>query len=352
MHDMRHALRTKAAVAAALLLLPNVASAGPFEGKTINMVIGSAAGGGTDVTGRLVATFLTRHLPDRPVVVVRNMPGASGITAMNHVANQTKPDGLTAIFGATPQVDPQNYRKSNAQYDPSAFHYVGGIGRGGYVMLISAQALPRLRNMAAGPVMMGSVPGVPRNAMQMTMWGIEYLGWNAKWVAGYPGTHDLTLALDRGEIDMTTTGNLAEISERVSSGKFTIVTQTGNMEGEKAVPRPEFANVPVFNDLMYGKLASAVAGQAFQYWVSINSVDKFISLAPGTQAEMVALYRGSFDALSADRDFLAKGRAVSDDFMPMTGDTLQQRVKVLAATSDEATDFIKGLMRKQGLNVD
>src|SRR5262249_61497610 len=32
-----------------------------FRGKTITMIIGASAGGGSDATGRLIAPFLTKH---------------------------------------------------------------------------------------------------------------------------------------------------------------------------------------------------------------------------------------------------------------------------------------------------
>ena len=60
---------------------------------------------------------------------------------------------------------------------------------------------------------MGALGGVPRSGMQTTAWGIDYLGWNAKWVLGYRGTNDLMVALERGEIDMTSTGNLFQIQK-------------------------------------------------------------------------------------------------------------------------------------------
>ena len=42
-----------------------------FRGRTITMLVGSAAGGGTDATGRLVAPFLTKYLPGNPAVCCR-----------------------------------------------------------------------------------------------------------------------------------------------------------------------------------------------------------------------------------------------------------------------------------------
>src|SRR4051812_25179839 len=62
-----------------------------FEGKTVTMMIGSAAGGGTDASGRLIARFLGKYLPGNPTVIVKNVPGAQGMTSMNYFANQVAP---------------------------------------------------------------------------------------------------------------------------------------------------------------------------------------------------------------------------------------------------------------------
>ena len=77
--------------------------------------------------------------------------------------------------------------------------YGGGIGRGGSTVVIRKDAEDRLYDKSKPPVIMGAVGGQPRSGMQTTAWGIEILGWNAKWVLGYPGTNDLVLALERGE---------------------------------------------------------------------------------------------------------------------------------------------------------
>lgn len=51
-----------------------------FAGKTVRMILGQAAGGGADVSARLIAAFLGKYLPGSPVIIVQNMPGANGIT--------------------------------------------------------------------------------------------------------------------------------------------------------------------------------------------------------------------------------------------------------------------------------
>src|SRR6478736_9425189 len=99
--------------------------ASPFQGKTVTLIVGSPAGGGTDTSGRLIASLIARHLPGRPAVIVRNIPGAQGITAMNYFARQVTPDGLTVTMASTTQADPLLYRKPQSQYDPTTFSFVG-----------------------------------------------------------------------------------------------------------------------------------------------------------------------------------------------------------------------------------
>jgi len=126
------------------------------------------------------------------------MPGAGGVIAFNYIVQQTKPDGLLYTVAPSDPVDPLNYRKAGAQYDPKAFRYFGGIHRGGNALLINRAAEKRPYDKTAAAVVMGSVGPWPRAAMLVALWGIEYLGWNARWVCGYAGTTDVMLALERG----------------------------------------------------------------------------------------------------------------------------------------------------------
>jgi hypothetical protein len=64
-----------------------------YHGKTINLIVGYAAGAGYDFFGRLTARHLGRHIPGQPAVVVQNMPGAGGILAANYVYNAATKDG-------------------------------------------------------------------------------------------------------------------------------------------------------------------------------------------------------------------------------------------------------------------
>jgi hypothetical protein len=53
------------------------------------------AGDAYDIYARLLATYMGKHIPGNPNIMVQNMPGASSMIAANYVYNVAKPDGLT-----------------------------------------------------------------------------------------------------------------------------------------------------------------------------------------------------------------------------------------------------------------
>lgn len=340
------------ALAAALGLMAHQARAVDFKNKQISMVIGSEAGGGTDSAGRLIAPFLEKYLPGNPSVVVRNMPGAQGITALVYVVHQTKPDGLTVIQASSQQANPLTYQRAKPGYDPTTFRYVGGVGRGGTVVLINKDAEKRLYEKGDNPVFLGAIDGI-RSGEQVAIWGAEYLGWNIKWIIGYRGTAASTMALEAGEIDMFTTGTLGQITRLVESGRFKILSQTGTLVGGKYVGRPEFGDAPFFQEQMQGKISDPVAQQAYRHWESVNALDKWTALAEGTPDDIVDTYRDAFAKMFKDPEFIERGTKVSDDLTPMNYETVETLVHQLVSnTTEDAEQYIKGVLRKHGLRVE
>jgi hypothetical protein len=340
-------------VALAALGMSGAAAQAPvsLKGKTVTMLVGSDPGGGTDAAGRLIAIYLRKFLPGEPNIVVQNMPGASGMTALNYFVHRTQPDGLTIVMGSISTIDPVVFRNANAQYDPKSFRFAGGVGRGGSVIFVNKAAEPRLFDKSLKPVMIGSVQAMPRPAIQPVIWCIEYLGWNAGSVNGYHGTSDTKLALDRGEIDMTSTGNIFQVQDRLDSGRLKIITQTGWLQGGKVVGRAEFGDAPLFPDLMKGKIKDPIAQKAFALWTALNTGDKWLALPPGTPDDILAAYRDAFAKLAGEPEFLQQGERISEGFALMSARDVEIVVGTLADSPPEAVDYTKMLMRKQGIHV-
>jgi tripartite-type tricarboxylate transporter receptor subunit TctC len=64
--------------------------------KKVSMYISSGAGGTYDAYARIIARHMGNHLPGKPKVLPRNMPGASGLRATNFLYRVAPKDG-TAI---------------------------------------------------------------------------------------------------------------------------------------------------------------------------------------------------------------------------------------------------------------
>jgi tripartite-type tricarboxylate transporter receptor subunit TctC len=62
-----------------------------YQGKNVNFIINFAAGGPTDIEGRIVARHLAKHIPGQPTFIPQNMAGAGGVTGMNFLGEVAKP---------------------------------------------------------------------------------------------------------------------------------------------------------------------------------------------------------------------------------------------------------------------
>lgn len=337
-----------AALGAAALVAPAAAQDVDFRGKTLNVLISTRAGGGTDAQARLIGRHLPKYLPGTPQATYSNMPGAAGVKAINHFTQRTKPDGTTLLVASGESVEPGTLQNPATRYDPRELRIVGGTTSGGTVLLMRQDAAPRLTDKTARPVVVGA-PDPTRTVVTMTLLGAEYLGWNMKWVIGYGGTPGLMLAVQQGETDVFGTSTLFHLNQLKQTGKFAGLAQDGDFADGKFAPRKAFPEVPVLSDLLAGKL-SGVALDAYETWVYSNQVGKWLALAPGTPDAVFKLYETAFARLFQDAEFVAEAKkSFGEDFEGMAGRDLQAIVARLYATSPEALDFLAGLRAKYGL---
>lgn len=348
------------AATAALVALPAAtpsahAEGVTFKGKTVTLLVGSGSGGSTDTSARLFTPFLTRYLPGNPNVIVQNMPGAHNMTAMNYFAQVSKPDGLTIIVGSGSEVDPINYRVAQSHYDPTTFEMIGGVNLGGTGMVIRNDAIARLTDKNAKPIVLGSIAGYPHLGTQMSAWGIKYLGWNARWVTGYGNDSDLGLALERGEIETSTFAD-ADFSQQLvrllDKSKFTIPYQTGIDAGKLTSQQPAMKGVPIFDQAMKGKITDPLALEAYEYWRDLSYVFKWFALPPNTDKAIVAAYRASYNKAVVDPEFVAASQKVTPGFSVLPVEDLIENVKEVAGVRNAALTFMTDMLREQGLKVE
>jgi tripartite-type tricarboxylate transporter receptor subunit TctC len=327
---------------------PGMAEDISFAGKRLNAIIGATSGGGTDLTTRLVGRYLEKYLPGHPQVVYRNMPAGNGVQATNYFANEAHRDGTYWMGGGNAYIDAQVLRQSTVKYDPRTFHFFGGIARGGSIVSIRGDKYANLTDRGLEAVVVGTGDGTG-TWEEMLCWGAEILGWNIRFVVGYPGTSAMLLALQRGEIDAVGTSNLNMLDGLRKRGGYKEFVQIGEMRDGKVVPRSYSPNVPTMNALIEDKL-TGVAKDAFTYWTDSNQLDKWYAVPPETPDAVVAAYRTAFEKLFTDPEFLKLGRAqVGPDFGRQTAEDVTRLVRDTSYPSVEVTAYTHDLRIKHGL---
>jgi tripartite-type tricarboxylate transporter receptor subunit TctC len=113
----RHLLLSAAGAAAgaAAPAAGRAQQAAAWPTRPVRIVVGYAAGGGTDIVARLMAERLTRAW-GQPVVV-ENRTGAAGTLAADLVA-KAPPDGHTLMMAASPELAIARSTQRNLPYDP------------------------------------------------------------------------------------------------------------------------------------------------------------------------------------------------------------------------------------------
>lgn len=99
----RLAVESLAIAAVAAVSFTTSATAADYPEKPINMIVGYAPGGGTDLVARAIAPYLEKYIGNGARIVVHNRPGAGGGIGFGELAHAA-PDGYTIGFINTPNV--------------------------------------------------------------------------------------------------------------------------------------------------------------------------------------------------------------------------------------------------------
>jgi hypothetical protein len=197
---------------------------------------------------------------------------------------------------------------------------------------------------------MGSVAGQPRSGMQMNLWGHAYLGWNTRWVVGYPGSTDLMIALERGEIDMTAFPRGYVTDKLTDTTKFKILYLDGLDKDAPKSGRADADNAPYFTDAMEGKINDPKMLAAYNYWRA-SKLFKWVALPPKTPEAITQAYRTAFADTINDPEFETQSKNALESFTAIPPEKTIEMIRALAITSDEAIETTAALMRSQGLNI-
>jgi len=174
-----------------------------YKGKRLTVLINFAAGGPTDIEGRLFAKYLGRHIDGQPTVIVQNMDGAGGVVGAQYVGEVAPKDGtVMGYFAGTSWVyvsDPERWRVDFKAYEFVAYQ------PGTTVHFARTDVAPGLKTPADIVKAQGLVAGglsIDTSKDLRLRMGLDMLGVPFKYVTGYRSSAPARVALQRGEINM------------------------------------------------------------------------------------------------------------------------------------------------------
>jgi tripartite-type tricarboxylate transporter receptor subunit TctC len=306
-----------------------------YKGRTVTIVAASSPGGGYDLYARLIARVLARHIPGNPSVVVANMPGAASNLAAAHVYSVAPRDGtvIGALFmGAV--VEPLFSGKTRPTHDMSRFQYIGNANRDVYVCLIRTDAPVKnfAQAMEQEVVVGGTAEGASTRDFPMLLKNL--LGVKFKVVSGYPGSREINLAIERGEVQ----GGCGETWSSVSAtypawfrdGTVKVLAQ----EDREGYPELNRQGVPLTRDFA----KTDEQRQILDLIYSQTAFGRPYVVAPDVPGERVDALRKAFMAAMADPDLIAEARRIQVDVMPVAGEELQAMIASLYRTPKDLLD--------------
>jgi tripartite-type tricarboxylate transporter receptor subunit TctC len=318
------------------------AAADYYAGKSVDMIVGNYPGGGFDIYARAVARHLGRNIPGNPTIVVKNMPGAGSAKAGYQVSTIAPKDGLS-IGAITPGaiVGPLLDDKPDTNFDPLKVTYIGTANAGARICATyTTSKIKRFDDALNNKLLLGGVS--PGDAVHDYAYLVKRTT-NAQIevVAGYKGTLDLALAMERGEIDGVCgwdwSSAKAQKPDWIKDGKLSILAQLGPTENAELTKK----GVPTIWKFMKDDAARKV----HEMVVSQQAFTRPYFIATGTPAELVTTLRTAFDATMRDPQFLADAEKMHIDISALPGATVQDLVVKLFATPKETVEQARKAIR-------
>ena len=283
-------------------------------GKSITLLVSHAAGGGYDAYARLYARHVGRFLPGRPTVVVRNMPGAAGIVMTNFVATQAPRTGSVIALGPGSVATAALFGSQGARYDARELGWIGSLNNDVSVVVSRSDSpVVTLADLFAKDLVVGGAGASDNSVIHATILS-RMFGARLKLVAGYNGSGDTVLALDRGEVQGIAGWNYSSITtmkpEWIRDRKINILLQMS------LTHHPQLPDTPTVLDLARDDRQREILRLIFAQ----SQMGRVLLAPPGLPRAQIDAQRSAFDQALKDPEFLADvQRARLEISGPMSG---------------------------------
>ena len=324
---------------------PSVHAQDPFfKGKQVRIIVGLSAGGGYDRAARLIARYISKYIPGNPDMLVQNMPGAGSVTAANYVWGVAKPDGLTLLAPHNNFYLSQLSEQKEVQFDLPKFQWIGSLENDD--MMIFARADAPFKSMSevvrqkitpkCGSTGVGSSDYVMSKILEET---IEA---QIQHVTGYPGSSEIPIALERGEVQcmgltISTYYGREPFLTWLKSKFVRFLAQSGRKRD------PRVGDAPTIYELMDEFKTPPTKRRVAEAMLQGGEWARPLMASPGTPADRIAVLRAAYEKAVKDPELIAEAKKMRIEVVPVSGEKLQNMAKEVMVQPPEVIAQIKKL---------
>jgi tripartite-type tricarboxylate transporter receptor subunit TctC len=317
-----------------------------FQGKTIRIIVGYPAGSAHDLWGRLIATYINKHIPGGPATVVQNMPGAGSITATNYVYNVAKPDGQTVVVNNAALYFEQLLKRKEVQFDWSKFTWVGSMTPTSVLLYMWAatpyKTIHDVRTATVPPKC--GATGTGNISYYLPKLLEEAIGTKFQLVSGYEGGASIELAVERGEVQcrafsVQTFFGREPFNTWRSKNLVRVLVQGGKKRD------PRLPETPLMSELMDQYNTSEANRRLVTLVVASGEFGSAPMLAPpGIPAEQVKILRAAYAKALTSPELIADAKKQGLDVELIHGDDLEALAKEVMSQPADVIALMKKVM--------
>jgi len=313
-----------------------------YKGKTIRFVVGFAAGGGYDLSARIVGRHIGKHIPGNPTIVVENMTGAGSLIAANYTFNSAKPDGLFVGIWNSAYVLRQALGDKAVRFDGRKLGWIGAPTKGTpFCSIMAHTGLKSWKDVLAAnrEIKMGSTgPGSTYDDMPQILNRTHGTKFNV--ISGYEGTSTILVAMRRKEVEggcwtwesaRTTARPMLDAKGDDKLIPFLIHSRE---------PDPEVKDLPLIPEIIKGEDNLS----AYQTWSGTYEFQRPFSVPPGTPKDRLQLLRKAFADTMKDPEFIAEAEKSKFEATFVSGEDVEKYVDKVLAVTPKAKELLSFLM--------
>jgi hypothetical protein len=295
-----------------------------YKSRSVSMIIGYSVGGGYDAYARLLARYIGRHIPGEPSIIPQQMTGAGSLRAANYLFSVAPKDGsVLGTFSRSMGIAPL---LGQAEFDSRKFSWLGSMTDDDTTCVTwNSSPVKTWDDFLNKPSKLG---GLGADA-DPDIWALLYknvFGAKVQLVSGYPGTNDVVLAMERGEVDGLCGLSWSTIKTRhaewLISHAATIIVQAALKK------EPQIAAVPLATDLV----TKPEQLQIIRLLLASQAMARPFVAPPDVPADRKPPLIAAFDATMRDANFLGEAQKLNFEIHPVSAATIDGLLAEVYAT--------------------